>query len=200
MTDVTGRTFGRTFYNGKRTMNLVYFNDLLRQFVHSHPGVEDAVIVSSDAELVSIPIRGWGSDSAIGMALAMFQMSSSTRENLNWRALDQIWLQGGSRHFVGIFCSHAMLLLIKAGEKVILPELRLEVNRLAQKIQTEISYAETSILSPPEYLNFTGSIFPQIDGDILPKKTTIANEPKLRTSRFFEPLQRNFLEKRPLLF
>ncbi|MGB3692693.1 MAG: hypothetical protein WA999_08210 [Spirulinaceae cyanobacterium] len=105
-------------------MNLVYFNDLLRQFVHSHPGVEDAVIVSSDAEL----------------------------------------------------------------------------DRLAQKIQTEISYAETSILSPPEYLNFTGSIFPQIDGDILPKKTTIANEQKLRTSRFFEPLQRNFLEKRPLLF
>ncbi len=181
-------------------MNLVYLNDLLRQFVHHNLGVEDAVLVSSDSELISIPIQGWGENSAVGMALAIFQMSSSTRENLRWRELEQIWLQGSKHHFIGIFCSHDLLLLIKAGEKVTLAGLRIEVNYLAKKIQTEISYGEYFTTPTPEYFNFTTSALTQVNVDILAGETTATNNRKLRVGRLFEPLQRNFLKKRPLLF
>lgn len=195
-------------------MNLAYLNNLLEQFVNQNLGVGDAVLVSSDAELISLPVQGWHNESAVGMALAMFQMSSSTRENLNWRELEQIWLQGGKNHFIGIFCSHEILLLIKAGEKVTLGGLRLKVNHLANKIQAEIGYNNNLSIPTPKYFDFSNSIFAQMDTDILPGKTVPTSEEQiLETNNLLkplpltsleqnnpEPLPQNPLEKRPLLF
>ncbi|HAG82165.1 MAG TPA: hypothetical protein DCL61_13620 [Cyanobacteria bacterium UBA12227] len=130
-------------------MDIEKLNGILRKFLANTRGIEDAVLVSQEAELIADPIQGWDEQSAMGMAVAMFGLTDNTYEHLGWPGLDQMWLQAQDHYFIGVRCTDDVYLLVKAVHAGRLGELRMAVERTVEQLQAAIDPQAVPASNPP---------------------------------------------------
>lgn len=133
-------------------MDIEKLNGILRKFVANTRGLEDAVLVSEEAELISDPIQGWDEGSVMGMAVAMFSLTDSTSEHLGWPVLQQMWLQTEESYLIGVCCTSEVYLLVKAINTGRLGELRIAIERTVEQVQgvmTSQTFGVPTEQSPP---------------------------------------------------
>ena len=115
-------------------MDIETLNPILKKLVTKNRGIQDAVLVSSEAELITYPMAEWDEESITAMAAQMLYLTERTREHLGWPLLEQMWLQAEENYFIGIRCSNEVFLLIKAINAGPLGGLRMEINRTVKQL------------------------------------------------------------------
>lgn len=131
-------------------MDIETLNGILRKFVTNTRGIEDAVLVSDEAELISDPVQGWDEESIVGMVVAMFGLTDKTYEHLGWLVLDQMWLQTADHFLIGIRCSTDVYLLVKAIHAGRLGELRMAIDRAVEQLRAALdnTFIESPLTEP----------------------------------------------------
>ena len=116
-------------------MDIETLNPILKKLVTKNRGIQDAVLVSSEAELITYPLAEWDEESITTMAAQMLYLTDKTREHLGWSSLEQMWLQAEDNYFIGIRCSNEVFLLVKAINAGPLGGLRMEINRTVKQLE-----------------------------------------------------------------
>lgn len=116
-------------------MDIEKLSHTLKKFVTKHRGIQDAVLISSEAELITNPMGEWDEESITTMAVQMLYLTGTTREHLGWSFLEQMWLQAKDNYFIGIRCDNQVFLLVKAIQAGPLGGLRITINSTVKELQ-----------------------------------------------------------------
>ena len=117
-------------------MNTNKIEKILQQLVSQSTGIEGAVLVSPQAQAITIPI-GIDYNSTIMMAGMMLSLAKQTHEELSWQEIQQIIVQAEEGYVILISCYKDVFLLVQASN---IPSNSLEknINRYLKKLQPEL--------------------------------------------------------------
>lgn len=119
-------------------MDIETLSLILKKLVTKNRGIQDAVLISSDAEFITYPLAEWDEESITTMTAQMLYLTDTTREHLGWSLLEQMWLQAEENYFIGIRCSNEVFLLVKAINNSPLGGLRMAINRTVKALKTAL--------------------------------------------------------------
>ena len=124
----------------QNTMNSNQIEDILRELTSKPIGIQGAVLVSSEGELITLPI-GFDENSALILAGIMLYLAKSTREELDWQGIDKISIQAKEGYLTLGNCGENIFLLVKAGQAV-KGLIEGQINRTIQQLKIELEGSE----------------------------------------------------------
>ena len=116
-------------------MELEKLSPIVKKLVTKNRGIQDAVLISSEAEFITYPLAEWDEESIRTMTAQMLYLTETTREHLGWSLLEQMWLQAKDNYFIGIRCDNEVFLLVKAINNSPLGGLRMAINNTVKDLQ-----------------------------------------------------------------
>ncbi|NER36965.1 MAG: hypothetical protein F6J93_23850 [Oscillatoria sp. SIO1A7] len=124
-------------------MDIQELNSILTRFAQRTAGVEGAVLVSDEFELLSEPVAELDEDLTTALAAWMFEsLNKLTSDRPRKLEIEQIWLHTEDGYLVGIRCRGEIFLLVKASKDSKIGWLRKEINRAVETLESALEDEE----------------------------------------------------------
>ena len=163
----------------QNTMNSNQIEDILRELTSKPIGIQGAVLVSSEGELITLPI-GFDENSALILAGVMLYLAKSTREELDWQGIDKISIQAKEGYLTLGNCGENIFLLVKAGQAV-KGLIEGQINRTIQQLQIELEGSRMDTI-----INEA-----QLETEVFPQQNSPVNEETETKIRYLDRSQTN---------
>ncbi|MGB8700556.1 MAG: hypothetical protein WCD18_14160 [Thermosynechococcaceae cyanobacterium] len=125
---------------GGLTMNLHNLDAILKELFEKPIGIQGVALVSSEGQIFTTPI-GMNARRAEMLAGTMLYLVKSTQEELDWQAVETVFLRGQAGYLMLGICTETTYLLVQSS-KMPMGLLEGEVNRAIARIRSEFQEAE----------------------------------------------------------
>ncbi len=137
---------------GETAMPETALDPILRQLVSKSIGIQGATLVSSEGQMLLVPI-GLDENQASILAGNMLWLFRNTQAELDWQKTDSISIRGSGGFLILKYCSPDIYLLVKS-DKVPIGLIEGEVSRAVEKL---VSVLEMPTSNPPTIPTSPGS-------------------------------------------
>ncbi len=121
-------------------MNKGIIGIILKELVYKTTGIQGAVLVSPQGQLLATPI-GIDYNSTLIIAGTMLHLAGCISEEFNWQEIEQISVRAQEGYLILTICNQDVFLLVKT-DNVPLGFLEGDINRNVRKLRTEIQGTE----------------------------------------------------------
>ncbi len=127
-------------------MNKGKIEIILKELASKTTGIQGAVLVSSQGQLLTTPI-GIDHNSTLIIAGTMLHLAGCIREEFNWQEIEQISVRAQEGYIILTICNQDVFLLVKT-DNVPLGFLEGDINHNVRKLRAELQVSEAIQLNP----------------------------------------------------